>query len=276
MAAKGIKVSADRGTEGATTGVTDVEVKSSGRAKRKRKHYTGRAPGADETRRLDEARARLVAVRGKIGEFARELMREVYGEQGPEWGTRFRDIEILGDVIGAEVASRFTAGSVEEQAEHVPPKAGLCPCCGELFRLSDSKVFLKTRPKKDWMDILQARDALLDGVEERIDDAEEALREKARIVGRRAAQLAVRRIDPVFAPRRLNADDAKVLFHPVDYVVFRGMKEQGTIREIILLDGETRAADRIRLQKSIEKVIEMGNYEWLTVRVQEDGAIVEE
>ncbi len=153
---------------------------------------------------------------------------------------------------------------------------GVCPCCGELFRLSDSKVFLKTRPKKDWMDILRARDARLDGVEERIDDAEEALRERARVVGRRAAQLAVRRIDPVFAPRRLNADDAKVLFHPVDYVVFRGMKEQGTIREIILLDGRTTAPDRMRLQKSIEKVIEMGNYEWLTVRVQEDGAIVEE
>jgi len=153
---------------------------------------------------------------------------------------------------------------------------GLCPCCGELFRLSDSRVFLKTRPKKDWMDILRARDARLDEVEERIDDAEEALREKARIIGRRSARLAVRRIDPVFAPRRLNADDAKVLFHPVDYVVFRGMKEQGTIKEIILLDGETTAPERMGLQKSIEKAVGSGNYEWLTVRVQEDGAIVEE
>src|SRR5258708_9260972 len=99
---------------------------------------------------------------------------------------------------------------------------GLCPCCGELFRLSDSKVFVKTRPKKDWMDILRARDARLDGVEERIDDAEEALRERARVVGRRSAQLAVRRIDPVFAPRRLNADHANVLFHRGGYLVFRG------------------------------------------------------
>jgi predicted Holliday junction resolvase-like endonuclease len=153
---------------------------------------------------------------------------------------------------------------------------GLCPCCGELFRLSDTKVFLKTKPKKDWMDILRARDGRLDQVEERIDDTEEALREKARVAGRRTAQLAIRRIDPVFAPRRLNADDAKVLFHPVDYVVFRGMKGHGTIREIILLDGETTAPERMSLQKSIEKTVGSGNYEWLTVRVQEDGAIVEE
>lgn len=127
---KGCKVFQDQATESGAIGAAGVGTKPSGRAKRKRKHYTGRAPGADETRRLDEARAKLVAVRGKIGQFARELMREVYGEQGPEWGTRFRDIEILGDVIGAEVASRFAEGSVEEQAEHVPPKAGLCPCCG--------------------------------------------------------------------------------------------------------------------------------------------------
>src|SRR5260370_33514049 len=126
------------------------------------------------------------------------------------------------------------------------------------------------------MDILRARDGRLDQVEERIDDTEESLREKARVAGRRTAQLAIRRIDPVFAPRRLNADDAKVLFHPVDYVVFRGMKDQGRIREIILLDGETTAPERMRLQKSIEKAVASGNYEWLTVRVQEDGAIAEE
>jgi len=98
--------------------------------KPKRKHYTGRPKGADETRRLDEARSKLATVRGKIGEFAQELMRELYGEQGPEWGTKFRDIEILSDVIGAEVASRFTEGSVSEQAEHVPKSAETCPCCG--------------------------------------------------------------------------------------------------------------------------------------------------
>lgn len=69
-------------------------------------------------------------VRGKIGQFAQELMQDVYGEHGPEWGTRFRDIEILGDVIGAEIATRFTEGSVREQAECVPEKARSCPCCG--------------------------------------------------------------------------------------------------------------------------------------------------
>lgn len=130
MAKKGCQALQEQDPESATADVLNAEKKPSGRTKRKRKHYTGRAKGLDEVRRLDEARAKLVAVRGRIGQFARELMREIYGEHGPEWGTRFRDIEILGDVLGAEVASRFTEGSVSEQAQSVPDQAGICPCCG--------------------------------------------------------------------------------------------------------------------------------------------------
>lgn len=153
---------------------------------------------------------------------------------------------------------------------------GLCPCCGELFRLSDCRVYLGSKPKKDWMDVLDAKDARLDRVDGRIDEIEETLREKARAAGRRLAQRVIRRIDPVFAPRGLNADDAKVLFHPVDYVVFSGMKNSGTIRQILFLDRETKAPGRRSLQRSIEKVVETEKYEWLTIRVQEDGMIKDE
>ena len=130
MAKKDCRAWHGQGSESVAAGMGDAETKASGRVKRKRKHYTGRAKGLDEVRRLDEARAKLAAVRGRVGQFARELVREVYGEHGPEWGTRFRDIEILGDVIGAEVASRFTEGSVSDQAQCVPDEAGICPCCG--------------------------------------------------------------------------------------------------------------------------------------------------
>ena len=153
---------------------------------------------------------------------------------------------------------------------------GLCPCCNQLFRLSDCKVYLKTKPQKDWMDVIEAEDSRDNRREERIDEIEETLREKAREVGRRTARRMIKKIDPVFAPRRLNADDAKVLFHPVDYVVFRGMKDSDTVREIVFLDRQTISPNRRRLQKSIEKAVECGKYDWLTIRVQNDGAIVEE
>jgi predicted Holliday junction resolvase-like endonuclease len=153
---------------------------------------------------------------------------------------------------------------------------GLCPCCGEIFRLSDCRVYLRTKPQKDWMDILESKDNRLNRKKEKIDEIEEALREKARASGRRMARRAITRIDPIFAPRHLNADDAKVLFHPVDYVVFCGMKDSGNVREIVLLDRKAEAPKRRRVQRSIEKVVEAGKYDWLTVRVQDDGTIVEE
>ncbi len=76
----------------------------------------------------------------------------------------------------------------------------------------------------------------------------------------------------LFTPHKLNPDDAKVIFHPIDYVVFDGMKKE-SIKNIILLDGEEKRTDHRILQKSIEKAVERENYEWQTLRVQEDGKI---
>jgi len=84
---------------------------------------------------------------------------------------------------------------------------------------------------------------------------------------------AIRKIDPVFTPRKLNPDDAKVIFHPIDYIVFNGMKAPEPIKNIILLDRQAIGTDHRALQKSIEKVVEHENYEWQTLRVQEDGKI---
>jgi predicted Holliday junction resolvase-like endonuclease len=63
------------------------------------------------------------------------------------------------------------------------------------------------------------------------------------------------------------------LFHPIDYMVFRGMKDSDSIKGILLLDREAKDGNHRTIQKSIEKVVEHENYEWQTLRVQEDGKI---
>jgi predicted Holliday junction resolvase-like endonuclease len=73
--------------------------------------------------------------------------------------------------------------------------------------------------------------------------------------------------------RKLNPDDAKVIFHPIHYIVFNGMKAPEPIKNIILLDRKEKGKDHRGLQRSIEKVVEHENYEWQTLRVQEDGKI---
>jgi len=155
---------------------------------------------------------------------------------------------------------------------------GVCPLagCGAIFRLSDCHVYLRKRPAQDWMDALDRIEAGLDRLEERIREEEEAVREEARERGRGLARRAVLRIDPIFAPRRLDPDDAKVIFHPVDYVVFDGMKRGARMRNVILLDREGATAGQRRLQRSVERAVEKGRYEWQTLRVGEDGTVTAE
>jgi predicted Holliday junction resolvase-like endonuclease len=150
---------------------------------------------------------------------------------------------------------------------------GVCPECNHLFRLTECKIYLKRKPISDWMDSLDLKSERLERLSEKLDEKEEELRESAREKGRREAQRVIRRIDPVFTPRKLDPDDAKVIFHPIDYVVFNGMKKGTSMRNIVLLDRQEKGKSHRSLQRSIERVVERENYEWQTMRVQEDGKI---
>ena len=113
---------------------------------------------------------------------------------------------------------------------------GVCPCCGEIFRLSEANVYLKKKPIPDWMDKYEQSERRVDSREEMLLEQEGEMREVAREKGRKQAMRAVKKVDKVFAPNSLNADDAKVLFHPIDYMVFNGMKKKPEIKNILLLD----------------------------------------
>jgi predicted Holliday junction resolvase-like endonuclease len=151
---------------------------------------------------------------------------------------------------------------------------GICPKSGNIFRLSDCKVFLKSKPKLDWKDKLDNESDRLQGIEDKLDEFEGKLREAGRKKGRRQAAMLVKSIDPVFTPRKLNPDDAKVLFHPVDYIVFNGMKAD-SLKNLLLLDRNAASGDRKALQRSVEKVVNNGDYEWVTISVNEDGTVRE-
>lgn len=150
---------------------------------------------------------------------------------------------------------------------------GICPECQDFFRLSDCNIFLKKKPIPDWMDEIIKEKERLTGLEEKLEEKRGGLQKQAREKGRKLGQKAVRKIDPVFTPRKLNPDDAKVIFHPIDFIVFNGMKKIDSIKNIILLDREEKGKDHRSLQKSIERVVERENYEWQTLRVKEDGKI---
>jgi predicted Holliday junction resolvase-like endonuclease len=150
---------------------------------------------------------------------------------------------------------------------------GICPKCTEFFRLSDCKIFLKKKPIPDWKDKIDQENLRLEKLMERLEEKEEEIREKARDKGRKLAQLTIKKIDPVFAPRKLDPDDAKVIFHPIDYIVFNGMNQAKSIKNIILLDRKAKQPEHRQIQRSIQRVIDRDNYEWQTLRVRECGKI---
>ena len=150
---------------------------------------------------------------------------------------------------------------------------GICPKCGNFFRLSDCRIFLKRKPALDWMDQIDLENGKLADIEQRLEDEEEQLREKEREKGRRRAQQAIKKIDPIFAPRKLEPDDAKVIFHPIDFVVFNGMNTAKSIKNIVMLDRYATQLSHRKIQKSVEKAIDRERYEWQTLRVDKEGNI---
>jgi len=156
---------------------------------------------------------------------------------------------------------------------------GICPCCDEFIRLSDCKIYKDERKSSDWLDKLGNEERKLDTLEAQITEDLKFYNEEARKKGRKEANKKMKKVDKIFTPQKLNPDDAKVIFHPVDFVVFNGMKNGSNgeaLKNIVLLDSEKKSTEHKQVQNSIIKTIENQSYEWITLRVDVDGNISEE
>ena len=148
---------------------------------------------------------------------------------------------------------------------------GVCTCCGMIFRLSDANVYIKKKPALDWMDKFDRSTVRLDKAEEKIASEKAEIVKEAQEKGRKAAMKTIKKIDTIFSPNKYNPDDIKVMFHPVDFVIFNGMKKND-ITNLVLFDREVKDRNQKTLQKSIEKTVDKENYEWITMHVSEDGS----
>lgn len=149
---------------------------------------------------------------------------------------------------------------------------GICPCCGEVFRLSDVSLYVKGKRPRTIFDELTERGNALDRAEARPDEKEGGLREQAREKGRRLAKRSLRRIDPVFSGRGIDPQDVKVIFDPIEYVVFDGMNVD-RLRGVMLMDRAPNTATRERIHKSVQGAIRKGNYGWATLRITANGQV---
>ncbi len=153
---------------------------------------------------------------------------------------------------------------------------GVCPCCGEIFRLTDLMIAYRAKPAVTWLDSLEAREDRQQRAEDTFAEDEQRIRDLAKERGRRELPRLLREAEPVFACRGYFAHDVKPLFDPVDYIIFDGMNAAGGVTRIVLFDGPALGQARERVQRSIQRALEAGNYEWKTVRMGKDGGIQRE
>ncbi len=149
---------------------------------------------------------------------------------------------------------------------------GFCPCCDTPFRLSDAALFHKAPPPRTAWDDLDDEWERLGRAADRLEADVYWLREEAREQGRQARDRRLSRLTTFFKRRRIVLADLRVIFHPVDYVAFRGLSAS-RCTSVELIDREPDSRAHERLQQSIEKSLTEGRIDWITLRIQDDGRV---
>ena len=155
-----------------------------------------------------------------------------------------------------------------------------CPHCDELFQILHARfIFPSKNPGRcDYADLLAMQatthrlEERLTRAQERQDSVIEALRVAATAQGQRHARRQLLKIDQVFSAKSINPQDVKVLFDPVDYVVFHGLNGRG-VKEIRFVNHEPESPQQERLVKAIAKVIKAGDIGFSILRVNAEGTI---
>ena len=150
----------------------------------------------------------------------------------------------------------------------------ICPCCGELVRLSDLKLQYKGITPTTWLDEHEKRIRRFDRTEQRFEEQEETIRETAREKGRKQAARDLRKIVKTALPGcKYDAKDIKALLHPIDFVAFCGMNRGNQIDKVTFLSIETKIPRLQRIRESIQTAIDKEAYEWKIIRVNNKGEI---
>jgi len=111
--------------------------------------------------------------------------------------------------------------------------------------------------------------------EQRLDGQEDKIKEKAKCRGQARARRRLKKITPYFSDQAINPQDVKVLFDPVEYLIFKGLNGK-KCSALEFVDHPPRTEQRERVQKSLARAIDSGNLEWRTFRVAQTGRVTSE
>lgn len=159
---------------------------------------------------------------------------------------------------------------------------GICPCCGEMFRLVEAKfIFPRISPKScEYLDLValeflsSGEDARMTAAEERFEEQFEEQKEQLRERARRAVRRRMKKIDPTFTGRNIDPQDVKAIFHPVEYIVFNGLCSGDGVDHVKFISRAPRTREQELLVRSIDDTIQSGNLDFETLHMKDDGSFV--
>lgn len=148
----------------------------------------------------------------------------------------------------------------------------VCPCCGDLVRVSDLRLSTKGGAAQTWLDKYEKKELKMTKSEAYFDEREEDLRERSVERGRKAAEKSINKaIMPQLRALKLDPFDLKPILHPIDFVVFKGMNKKEKISDIMLLSKWTSNPHLISSRSQIQQAVEGKRYEWQLARIDEKG-----
>jgi predicted Holliday junction resolvase-like endonuclease len=151
----------------------------------------------------------------------------------------------------------------------------VCPCCGDIVRISDLKIKTTGKTSRTWRDKYDHDVQKMDKMEEKFDEMEKGLRDAARERGRIAAQQVYNNaISPALKKMKYNPFDVKPVFYPIDFLVFDGMNDKEAVDELILLSRHSNSSTLNSIRDKVELAITKKNYGWQEARIDEEGKIV--
>lgn len=156
----------------------------------------------------------------------------------------------------------------------------ICPCCGDIFRLVDGKLIFPKMPPKacEYLSLvglenkLYRENDLLSFSEAEFAETLDAQRQQLTEQGRKQAKRNLKEIDPVFSGSGVDPQDVKVIFDPVEYVVFHGLASESGVQFIEFISRAPNNKRQEMLTESISKTIKNGDVEFETLHMRNDGS----
>ncbi len=172
---------------------------------------------------------------------------------------------------------------------------GVCPCCKKIFQLTDCVVNIPSGKitfkqlhdiTKEREKLEKKRDAFDTGEYKYYENNEKyqsslsefktgdkIVEKRIRKSGRKLALKKISKIDKVFSQKNIDPIDTRLIFSPVEFVVFNGMTENKNIDSLLFLGKHPESGSQEKILNSIGKVIKNGNLEFTQIRIDENGKV---